>query len=91
MPKIPRPRPSHLPEAPLPPDLTEPEDANGSLSRDPSDPPGNRGQRLPEINEPDQEEVVEETVLRGVEKAQEDQMRASGQIEPRRRRTRAGR
>lgn len=81
MTKIPERSPSQAPVARLPDELVLPDEAVDSLSRDPSDPPANRGRRLPEISEPDGEEMVEDIILRGVERAQEDQMSASGLVE----------
>jgi hypothetical protein len=50
-----------------------------SLSRDPSDPPANRGEQVPDIEEPDddEEEVAERLVSEGVEEAEHDQMLAA--------------
>ena len=50
-----------------------------SLSRDPSDPPANRGEQVPDIAEPDddEEEVAERLVSEGVEEAEHDQMLAA--------------
>jgi hypothetical protein len=80
MTKIPNTPPAKiLPHDDLPIDLNEGEDSTGSLSRDPSDPAGNRGHQVPEYSEPDEEEEVERTVLEGVEEAQHEQMVASGQ------------
>src|ERR1700722_5414466 len=50
-----------------------------SLSRDPSDPPSNRGEQVPDIEEPDddEEEAAERLVSEGVEEAEHDQMLAA--------------
>lgn len=50
-----------------------------SLSRDPSDPPANRGEQVPDKEEPDddEEEAAERLVSEGVEEAEHDQMLAA--------------
>jgi hypothetical protein len=80
MTKIPTTKPAKLlPNDSLPPDLDENENSTDSLSRDPSDPPANRGRQIPEYAEADEEEQIERTVLEGVEEAQHEQMVAGGQ------------
>ncbi len=80
MPKIPTTKPAKLlPNDDLPADLNENENSIDSLSRDPSDPPANRGRQIPEYAEADEEEQIERTVLEGVEEAQHEQMVAGGQ------------
>ncbi|HVW21756.1 MAG TPA: hypothetical protein VHC86_11120 [Opitutaceae bacterium] len=61
-----------------PEQVAETAEDHDSLTRDPSDPPSNRGQQVPDYNEPDGEDVVEREVLQGVERAQIEQERASG-------------
>ena len=50
-----------------------------SLSRDPSDPPSNRGEQAPNVEEPDDDEqaAAERLVTEGVEEAGHDQMLAA--------------
>jgi len=61
-----------------PEQVAEAAEDHASLSRDPSDPPSNRGQQVPDYNEPDVEELVEKEVLQGVDQAQDEQERAAG-------------
>jgi hypothetical protein len=80
MTKIPTTPPAKLfPQDDIPADLNETEDSVDSLSRDPSDPPANRGRQVPEYSEADEEEEGERTVLEGVEEAEEEQRVAGGQ------------
>jgi hypothetical protein len=80
MTKIPTtPRAKLLPHDDLPSSLDENENSVDSLSRDPSDPPANRGRQTPAYAEADEEEDIERTVLEGVEEAQHEQMVAGGQ------------
>lgn len=59
----------------LPPTVSEDADASTqSLSRDPSDPPSDRGHQAPEYQYVDEEEAVERLALEGVEEAQHEQM-----------------
>jgi hypothetical protein len=55
------------------PDLDE---AIGSLSRDPSDPPVDRGEQKPTFEGDDENEDSERLVERGVEEAADDQAEA---------------
>jgi hypothetical protein len=50
-----------------------------SLSRDPSDPPANRGKQIPDQEEPDDDETAqsERLVEEGVDEAEHDQMLAA--------------
>jgi hypothetical protein len=50
-----------------------------SLSRDPSDPPANRGEQIPDQEEPDDDEEAqsERLVEEGVDEAEHDQMLAA--------------
>jgi hypothetical protein len=50
-----------------------------SLSRDPSDPPPNRGEQIPDQEEPDDDEEAqsERLVEEGVDEAEHDQMLAA--------------
>ncbi|QYM79822.1 hypothetical protein K0B96_04160 [Horticoccus luteus] len=57
----------------VPDAVSDDADASGSLSRDPSDPAGNRGKMLPEM-EADEEGDLEHLALEGVEEAQHEQM-----------------
>ncbi|HEX3728766.1 MAG TPA: hypothetical protein VHV47_03110 [Opitutaceae bacterium] len=61
-----------------PEQVAESAEDHDSISRDPSDPPSNRGLQVPDYNEPDGEDLVEKEVLHGVDQAQEDQERAAG-------------
>jgi hypothetical protein len=80
MTKIPTTPPAKiLPDDDLPIDLNEGENSTDSLSRDPSDPPANRGRQVPEYSEADEDEEIERTVREGVEEAQHEQMVAGGQ------------
>jgi len=57
----------------LPDAVAEDADAMSSRSRDPSDPPADRGRRAPE-SEANEEEMIERLALEGVEEAQHQQM-----------------
>jgi hypothetical protein len=61
----------------LPPTVSEDADSMQSMSRDPSDPPANRGQQTPEYIEADEKQDLERLALEGVEEAQHDQMMGS--------------
>jgi hypothetical protein len=50
---------------------------NDSLSRDPSDPPANRGHQVPNREGFDEQKAIERLVTEGVEEAQHDQMVAA--------------
>ncbi len=52
-------------------------EAEGSLSRDPSDPAVDRGHRTPIFEADDEEQVAERLVTEGVEEAEHDQMLAA--------------
>jgi hypothetical protein len=52
-------------------------EATGSLSRDPSEPPGNLGIRKPTFEGDDEQEVAEELAEQGVEAAEDDQAQAA--------------
>jgi hypothetical protein len=53
------------------------DEATGSLSRDPSDPPGNRGVRKPTFEAEDEQEAAEELTEIGVEAAEDEQENAA--------------
>jgi hypothetical protein len=53
------------------------DEATGSLSRDPSEPPGNYGARKPTFEGDDEQEVAEELAEQGAEAAEDDQARAA--------------
>lgn len=59
------------------PRAENPDEATGSLSRDPSEPPGNYGTRKPTFEGNDEQEVAEELAEQGVEAAEEEQARAA--------------
>lgn len=65
----------------LPDATTEDADTMQSLSRDPRDPPANRGERAPEYAEADEETTLERLALEGVEEAQHEQMTAARSTE----------
>jgi hypothetical protein len=65
----------------LPAATTEDAETMQSLSRDPSDPPTNRGEQVPEYGDPDEETSLQRLALEGVEEAQHEQMTASRAIE----------
>jgi hypothetical protein len=65
---------AELSAARLPAATTEDADSMQSMSRDPSDPPANRGRQTPEYIETDEKQAVERLALEGVEEAQHDQM-----------------
>ncbi|HWA11428.1 MAG TPA: hypothetical protein VG838_18455 [Opitutaceae bacterium] len=48
-----------------------------TVSRDPSEPPGDRGQQKPEMPAPDEQMAAERLVLEGVEEAEHEQMLAA--------------
>jgi hypothetical protein len=52
------------------------DEAIGSLSRDPSDPPVDRGGQKPTFEGDDENEAMERLVERGVEEATDDQAEA---------------
>jgi hypothetical protein len=54
-----------------------PDEATGSLSRDPSEPPGNYGTRKPTFEGDDEQEVPEELAEQGVEAAEDEQARVA--------------
>lgn len=58
----------------LPASVSEDADTMQSLSRDPSDPPANRGSQTPEYGTDDEKLALEKLALEGVEEAQHDQM-----------------
>ncbi len=58
----------------LPDTTTQDADSMQSLSRDPSDPPANRGSQAPEYVDTDEKQAIERLALEGVEEAQHDQM-----------------
>jgi hypothetical protein len=60
-----------------PPSADNSDEATGSLSRDPSEPPGNLGTRKPTFEGDDEQEVPEELAEQGVEAAEDDQARAA--------------
>ncbi len=67
-----------LPAHPVPPPAADnPDESTGSLSRDPSEPPGNLGSRKPTFEGDDEQEVAEELAEQGVEAAEDDQARAA--------------
>jgi hypothetical protein len=59
--------------------VTGPDDVASmdSLTRDPSDPPAQRGRQVPNYDGPDEEKAAERLVAEGVEEAQHDQMFAA--------------
>ncbi|MEO6569565.1 MAG: hypothetical protein ABIO94_12440 [Opitutaceae bacterium] len=61
----------------LPPTSNSDASSMDSLSRDPSDPPANRGRQMPNYEGPDEEVAIERLVTEGVEEAQHDQMLAA--------------
>ena len=67
------PGPDPQPASPLPDD----ENAIGSLSRDPSDPPADRGHQAPTFEGDDEEQVMEDLVERGVDEADTEQEQAA--------------
>jgi hypothetical protein len=69
-----RPRPPQGPSKSTAPDS---EDAIGSRSRDPSDPPVDRGKRAETFEGDDEQQVAEEMVKEGLEEAEDDQERAA--------------
>jgi hypothetical protein len=63
----------------LPPTSGEELSSNDSLSRDPSDPPAQRGRQVPNFEGLDEEKATERLVSEGVEEAQHEQMLAARQ------------
>jgi hypothetical protein len=59
----------HLPDA-----VNEDAESMQSMSRDPSDPPVDRGRQAPEYGGDDEKTALENLALEGVEEAQHDQM-----------------
>jgi hypothetical protein len=57
------------------PPADNPDEATGSLSRDPSEPPGNYGTRKPTFEGDDEQAVPEELAEQGVEAAEDEQAR----------------
>jgi len=53
------------------------DEATGSLSRDPSEPPGNYGTRKPTFEGDDEQAVPEELAEQGVEAAEDEQARVA--------------
>jgi hypothetical protein len=62
----------HLPDA-----VNEDAESMQSMSRDPSDPPVDRGRQVPEYGGDDEKTALEHLALEGVEEAQHDQMIAA--------------
>ncbi len=60
----------------VPSTLGENEDATGGASRDPSEPPSDRGHQVPDLEGDDENEAPEDLVLEGADEAQHDQMLA---------------
>jgi hypothetical protein len=58
----------------LPAGVNEDAESMQSLSRDPSDPPADRGRQVPEYGAEDEKAALERLALEGVEEAQHDQM-----------------
>jgi hypothetical protein len=65
---------AELQDRDLPPTLNEDAETMQSLSRDPSDPPADRGHRAPEYGGDDEKAQLERLALEGVEEAQHEQM-----------------
>ena len=65
-------RDRHLPDA-----VNEDAESMRSMSRDPSDPPADRGRQAPEYGGDDEKTALENLALEGVEEAQHEQMLAS--------------
>lgn len=65
-------RDRHLPDA-----VNEDADSMRSLSRDPSDPPVDRGHQVPAYGGDDEKTALENLALEGVEEAQHEQMLAA--------------
>lgn len=61
----------------LPATVNEDADSMQSMSRDPSDPPADRGRQVPEYGGDDEKNALERLALEGVEEAQHEQMVAS--------------
>lgn len=59
----------HLPDA-----INEDAESMQSMSRDPSDPPVDRGHQVPEYGGDDEKAALEHLALEGVEEAQHEQM-----------------
>ena len=59
----------HLPDA-----VNEDAESMQSMSRDPSDPPVDRGRQVPEYGGDDEKTALEHLALEGVEEAQHEQM-----------------
>lgn len=68
-----------MPE-PIPPLSTEDQTAEGSLSRDPSDPAVDRGHQAPTFEGDDENDVGERLVTEGVEEADSDQRHAAHRL-----------
>ena len=64
------------PDSLVPERSPELDESIGSLSRDPSDPPADRGEQKPTFEGDDENEVSERLVERGVEEAADDQSEA---------------
>ena len=62
-------RDCHLPDA-----VNEDAESMQSMSRDPSDPPVDRGHQVPEYGGDDEKAALEHLALEGVEEAQHEQM-----------------
>jgi hypothetical protein len=62
-------RDDHLPDA-----INEDAESMQSMSRDPSDPPVDRGRQVPEYGGDDEKAALEHLALEGVEEAQHEQM-----------------
>ena len=67
----------------LPPTTLEDDDAEGTMSRDPSDPISISGHEIPLQKGTDEEKAVERLALEGVEEAQHEQMLAARRRERR--------
>lgn len=65
-------RDRHLPDA-----VNEDAESMQSMSRDPSDPPVDRGHQAPEYGGDDEKAALEHLALEGVEEAQHEQMLAA--------------
>ncbi|MEO7597654.1 MAG: hypothetical protein ABIV50_01895 [Opitutus sp.] len=67
----------------LPPTTLEDDDAEGAMSRDPSEPLSLSGHETPLREGADEEKAVERLALEGVEEAQHEQMLAARRLERR--------
>ena len=67
----------------LPPTTVEDDDAEGAMSRDPSEPLSVSGHEIPLREGPDEEKAVERLALEGVEEAQHEQMLAARRLDRR--------